>query len=95
MAFERDGDAGTRLATADALRLIATGTGQAVIEMIENAPPGPIETQWGLGFRNHAECVATSAPRESSAGRRRGVAAALHRARGTVVLDRFVERALA
>jgi hypothetical protein len=57
MAFERDGDAGTTLATEDALRLIATGTGQQVIEMIENAPPGPIETQWGLGFRSHAECV--------------------------------------
>jgi len=57
MAFERDGDAGTTLATADALRLIASGTGQKVIEMIENAPPGPIETQWGLGFRSHAECV--------------------------------------
>ena len=57
MAFERDGDAGTRLATADALRLIATGTGQQVIDMIENAPPGPIQTQWGLGFRSHAECV--------------------------------------
>ena len=37
MAFERDGDAGTTLATADALRLIATGTGQKVIEMIEKA----------------------------------------------------------
>jgi hypothetical protein len=57
MAFERDGDAGTTLATADALRLIATGTGQDVIDMIENAPPGPIETRWGLGFRSHAECV--------------------------------------
>jgi hypothetical protein len=57
MAFERNGDAGTTLATADALRLIATGTGQQVIDMIENAPPGPIQTQWGRGFRSHAECV--------------------------------------
>ena len=57
MAFERDGDAGTTLATTDALRLIATGTGQAVIDMIENAPPGPIQTQWGLGFRSNAECL--------------------------------------
>lgn len=57
MAFDRDGDAGTTLATQDALRLLDTTTGQAVIDMIENAPPGPIETQWGLGFRSHAECV--------------------------------------
>jgi len=57
MAFDRDGDAGTAVATADALRLIATGTGQRVIDMIENAPPGPIETEWGLGFRSNAECV--------------------------------------
>ncbi len=57
MAFERDGDAGTAEATADALRLIASGTGQAVIDMIENAPPGPIKTRWGLGFRSHAECL--------------------------------------
>jgi hypothetical protein len=57
MAFDRDGDAGTTLATQDALRLLDTTTGQAVIDMIENAPPGPIETQWGLGFRSHTECV--------------------------------------
>jgi hypothetical protein len=57
MAFDRDGDAGTGVATADALRQIALGTGQKLIEKIESAPPGPIETQWGLGFRSHAECV--------------------------------------
>jgi hypothetical protein len=57
LAFDRDGDAGTALATADALRQIASGTGQKLIEQIESAPPGPIETQWGLGFRSHAECV--------------------------------------
>jgi hypothetical protein len=57
MAFDRDGDAGTTLATADALKLLDTGSGQAVIDMIENAPPGPIETRWGLAFRSHAECV--------------------------------------
>ncbi len=57
MAFDRDGDAGTGVATADALRQIASGTGQKLIEQIESAPPGPIETQWGLGFRSHAECV--------------------------------------
>ena len=57
MAFDRDGDAGTAAATADALRLIASGTGREVSDMIENAPPGPIDTKWGLGFRSHAECV--------------------------------------
>ena len=57
IAFDRDGDAGTAAATADALRQIASGTGQKLIEQIESAPPGPIETQWGLGFRSHAECV--------------------------------------
>jgi hypothetical protein len=57
MAFDRDGDAGTAVATEDALRLIASGGGQKVTDMIENAPPGPIQTQWGIGFRNHAECV--------------------------------------
>ncbi len=57
VSFDRDGDAGTTLAAIDALRLIATGTGQEVTDMIENAPPGPIETQWGLGFRSNAECL--------------------------------------
>ena len=26
--------------------------------MIDNAPPGaPIETKWGVGFRNYDECL--------------------------------------
>jgi len=57
MSFDRDGDAGTAVATEEALRQIAEGEGQAVIDMIENAPPGPIETKWGLGFRGYAECL--------------------------------------
>jgi hypothetical protein len=57
MALDRDGDAGTAAATAEALRLIAEGEGQAIIDMIENAPPGPIQTKWGLGFRSQAECL--------------------------------------
>ena len=57
MAFDRDGDAGTAAATADALRQIASGSGQKLIEQIESASPGPIKTRWGLGFRSHAECV--------------------------------------
>ena len=52
MSFDRDGDAGTAAATEAALRQIAEGEGQAVIDMIDNAPPGPIKTKWGVGFRS-------------------------------------------
>ena len=27
------------------------------VDMIENAPPGPIETKWGVGFRTYEECL--------------------------------------
>ena len=33
------------------------GEGQAIIDMLDNAPPGPIETKWGVGFRTYSECV--------------------------------------
>jgi hypothetical protein len=58
MAYDRDGDAGTAAAMEAALRQIAEGEEQAVIDMIANAPPGPIETKWGGGFRSYAECLA-------------------------------------
>jgi hypothetical protein len=57
MSFDRDGDAGTAAATEAALTLIAEGEGQAVIDLLENAPPGPIETRWGFGFRRYSECL--------------------------------------
>ena len=57
MSFDRNGDAGTAAATEAALHQIAKGEGQAVIDMIDNAPPGPIETRWGLGFRGYSECL--------------------------------------
>ena len=57
MSFDRDGDAGTAAAIEDALAEIAEGEGQRVIDMIDNAPPGPIETKWGLGFRDYDECM--------------------------------------
>ncbi len=57
MSFDHDGDAGTAAATEAALAQIAAGEGQTVIDMLDNAPPGPIETKWGLGFRRYAECV--------------------------------------
>src|SRR3984893_4227998 len=57
MSFDRDGDAGTTAATEAALRQIAEGEGQAVIDMIDKAPPGPIQTKWGVGFRSYSECL--------------------------------------
>jgi hypothetical protein len=57
MAFDQDGDAGTAVATEAAFIQIAEGEEQAVIDRLENAPPGPIETKWGLGFRGYSECL--------------------------------------
>src|SRR5690349_23104442 len=57
MSFDRGGDAGTAVALQDALVEIAEREGQRVIDMIDKAPPGPIETKWGLGFRDYDECV--------------------------------------
>ena len=57
MSFDRDGDAGTTAAIEAALEQIADGDGRALIDRIENAPPGPIETKWGLGFREYEECL--------------------------------------
>ena len=57
MSYDRHGDAGTGAALEDALTQIAEGEGQAVIDLIENSPPGPIDTKWGLGFRRYAECL--------------------------------------
>jgi len=57
MSFDRDGDAGTTAATEAALLQIAEGEGRAVLDMLDNAPPGPIETNWGVGFRDYAECM--------------------------------------
>ena len=55
MYLERNGDAGTAAATEDAFRQIAKGEGQDIIDTIESAPPGPIETKWGTGFRGYDE----------------------------------------
>ena len=57
MSFEQNGDAGTSAAMEAALSQIADGEGQAVVDMIDNAPPGPIETRWGVGFRDYSECM--------------------------------------
>jgi hypothetical protein len=58
MAFNRNGDAGTGEALKDALALIAEGEGRRVVEMIDSAPPGAIETKWGAGFRTSDESLA-------------------------------------
>jgi len=57
MSFDRNGDAGTAAALSDALAQIATGESQRVIDMIAQAPPGPIETRWGVAFRSFDECM--------------------------------------
>ena len=57
MSFDQDGDAGTTAATEAALTQIAEGEGQAVIDMLDDAPLGPIETKWGVGFRDYSECL--------------------------------------
>ncbi len=101
MAFDRDGDAGTTEATADALRLIATGTGQRRDRHDRERATRPDRNAVGLGL-SQSGGVPRVHPRQQQArtahrcaGRRRGVAAALHGARSAVVLDRFVECALA
>ena len=58
MSFDNNGDAGAAAAIQETLKLIGGGKGQAVIDMLDNAPPGPIETKWGIGFREYAECLA-------------------------------------
>ena len=57
MSFDRNGDAGTAAATAAALELLAEGKGQELTERLDQAPPGPVETKWGVGFRSYAECL--------------------------------------
>ena len=57
MSFDQDGDAGTAAATEAAFIQIAEGGGQAVIDRLDNAPPSPIETKWGVGFRDYSECL--------------------------------------
>src|SRR5580698_5430130 len=57
MSFDRDGDAGTAAATKAALHQLAEGQGQAVSDLLDNAPPGPIDTKWGVGFRSYSECL--------------------------------------
>ncbi|MCY4564205.1 MAG: hypothetical protein OXE40_06965, partial [Gammaproteobacteria bacterium] len=57
MSFDREGDAGCAAAEEAAFRQIASGEGQAVVDWLESAPPGPIETEWGPAFRKYSECM--------------------------------------
>src|ERR1700741_5379941 len=57
MSFDRDGDAGTAVALEDALAEIASGESQRLTDMIDKAPPGPINTKWGVAFRSYDECL--------------------------------------
>jgi hypothetical protein len=57
-SFDRNGDAGTGKALEDVFAQIAEGESQRVIDFIASAPPGPIETKWGLAFRNADDCLA-------------------------------------
>ena len=57
MSFARDGDAGTAAAIEAALEQVAEGHLQAFIDWIDAAPPGPVETKWGLAFRGYQECL--------------------------------------
>ena len=57
MSFDQNGDAGTAAALEAALTQISEGKGQAVIDMLDNSPPGPIQTKWGKGFRSYDECL--------------------------------------
>src|SRR5260370_3643053 len=48
---------GTAVGLEDELQEIAEGEGKRLRDMIAKAPPGPIKTKWGLGFRDYDECL--------------------------------------
>jgi len=57
-SFDRNGESGTTAATEAALAELTREERRQVVELIENGPTGPIETKWGIGFRDFDECVA-------------------------------------
>ena len=57
-SFDKDGDAGTGAALEAAFAELDNEERAKVVELIESGPTGPIETKWGVGFRNYDECLA-------------------------------------
>ena len=56
-SFDNDGDAGTGAALEAAFAELDNQERAKVVELIESGPTGPIETKWGVGFRNYDECL--------------------------------------
>ena len=59
MSFDRNGDAGTAAAIEAALKQIAGGEGQAVIDMIESTPPGPSKPNGVSAFADMQNALST------------------------------------
>ena len=57
-SFDKNGDAGTGAALEAAFAELDNEERAKVVELIESGPTGPIETKWGVGFRNYDECLA-------------------------------------
>ncbi len=57
MCLDQGGDAGTAAAIEAAIAQVLEGREQAFVDQIENAPPGPVATKWGPGFRTYEECL--------------------------------------
>jgi hypothetical protein len=57
LALDKNGDAGTGAALEDAIAEVTRREDQQVFDLIDKAPPGPVQTQWGLGFRSYEECM--------------------------------------
>ena len=57
-SFDKAGDAGTAAALEAAFAELDNEERAKVVELIESGPTGPIETKWGVGFRNYDECLA-------------------------------------
>lgn len=57
MAFSQDGDGGTAKAMQDALAWASDPETQAFIDRLDSAASGPIETEWGVGFRTYEACM--------------------------------------
>ncbi|MBH68694.1 MAG: hypothetical protein CMM58_10105, partial [Rhodospirillaceae bacterium] len=57
ISFDRGGDGGSAAATEEALSQIAERESKGSIDPLDNISSGPINTKWGVGFRDYDECV--------------------------------------